>query len=183
MLTVFRPHRHAWRSAGLGIIPLVFAFALAACNGTTSPESVPESTEVLEEDGALTAAQVDTVAVVHSSGYSEPAREVLETEEEWRETWDRMHAGVSPPPERPEVDLEASIVVVLAMGTRPTGGYGIGVSAARVVDGDLELEVEERSPGASCGVTQAITSPTLLIQLPVPSGEVEFSEREVTRDC
>jgi hypothetical protein len=69
----------------------------------------------------------------------------------------------------PEIDFTRHGVLMVEMGSRRTGGYGfdskkltLGVSGHTAT---LELEVREPAPGAP--VTQALTAPWAMIQIPL----------------
>lgn len=68
----------------------------------------------------------------------------------------------------PEVDFDKEAVLVLAMGSRPTAGYGLALaerSAVRDADG-LEVRVDWREPAPGSMQAQVITYPCLLIAVP-----------------
>lgn len=94
--------------------------------------------------------------------------------------WRRIGAGDDLPQNLPRVDLgDDGILLLISMGTRPTGGYGITVPAqAPMEDGEVRLQVEFQVPAPDALVTQALTSPCVLVALPVPTEtpvEVSFS--------
>ena len=56
---------------------------------------------------------------------------------------------------------------VVEMGQRPTGGYGLATSRAAVLRGELLILVATFiSPGPDSFVSQALTSPCVLVRLP-----------------
>ena len=118
------------------------------------------------------------------SGLEEPLREVVRSDEEWRALWARLVAGRIPRPDAPPIDFSEQVVVVAAMGSRPTGGYAIRIDRASYAGDTLWIEVTSVSPGAGCVTTQALSAP-------VAAGAVErrgeisarFLDREETLDC
>lgn len=168
------------RSLG-GITPAVLLLFAVACNSSEGP-TTPSQALALSGD-LLPGTQVDTVLVHFNSGIGESAREVIRTQEEWAQLWERAHGNVSPAPERPAVDLSEHILVVAAMGSRPTGGYAIAVDAVSRDGDDLFVRVEERSPASGCIVTQAVTSPLMVVRVPDAGGQVAFVEERVTFTC
>ena len=117
-------------------------------------------------------------------GFDEPLREVVRSDEEWRALWARLATGRIPRPEAPPIDFSEQVVVVAAMGSRPTGGYAIRIDRASYAGDTLWIEVTSVSPGAGCVTTQALSAP-------VAAGAVErrgeisarFLDREETLDC
>jgi hypothetical protein len=116
------------------------------------------------------------------SGFTAPERAVIRTAAEWQAFWTRMNAGLDPAPAAPEVDFGQDMVLAAALGTRPTGGYGVGIEVAR--DGAvLRARVTETRPGMGCMTTQALTSPVAIVRVARSEGEVVWSDRAETRDC
>lgn len=68
----------------------------------------------------------------------------------------------------PQWDPAVYGAVLISMGTRPTGGYGIELasSTAKVEDGIAVIQVHWRQPSPDMFVAQVITSPCLLLKLP-----------------
>ena len=88
--------------------------------------------------------------------------------------WLDAHSLVNPVPDQPVVDFDTEIVVLASMGTRPTGGYSIEVASAAETVSGVVVTIVERSPGPTCLVSQAITNPTTLVQVPAAGREVEL---------
>jgi hypothetical protein len=110
-------------------------------------------------------------------------RLVLKTEAEWNAMWSQIFANRQPKPAVPHVNFAAEMVVVVSMGGRPSGGYAIDIDAVYEADGRLYVSVVETSPGATCGVTLAITAPLYAVRVPRNDGAVVFSERTETHEC
>ena len=62
----------------------------------------------------------------NSAGFGQAARLVISDQMTWEELWDDFDGNLASiggqPPGPPAVDFRKSIVVVVAMGQRPTGG-------------------------------------------------------------
>lgn len=71
-------------------------------------------------------------------------------------------------PDVPEVDFIDDSVLVLQMGQRPTGGYALRLAQARMVveDGTAMVRIEWIEPPPGAFVTQALTSPCLVLAVP-----------------
>lgn len=82
-----------------------------------------------------------------------------------------------------DVDLTETMVLGAFMGQRNTGGYSIEVTKAIETDDALHLKVRLTSPGPSCPVTLAITSPYEVVALPAVGKELEIHERTEVRRC
>lgn len=61
------------------------------------------------------------------------------------------------------VDFEREHLVLVGLGQKPTGGYGVTLDSSTITDGVLELAVNVRQPAAGTMVTQALTTPCAVI--------------------
>jgi len=86
-------------------------------------------------------------------------------------------------PRLPEIDFSREMVVVVAMGQRPTLGYNIVVDRAHEIDDQLEVVVISTSPGHNCILGQMVTAPLEIAVLPRTEVSVVFKETEVVHEC
>lgn len=63
------------------------------------------------------------------------------------------------------IDFEQEHVVLVGLGQKTTGGYGLTLQSSEIVDDVLELMVEVRRPAAGAMVTQALTTPCAVIAI------------------
>lgn len=63
------------------------------------------------------------------------------------------------------IDLEREHLVLVGLGQKPTGGYGLTLRSAEIVDGVLELTLNARKPPQDAMVTQALTTPCAVIAI------------------
>ena len=159
-------------------VALVASLLLAAGGCGLAPVTgVPADASLVPDD------RVEPLLEESYGGLDERAREVVRTRRVWEDAWRTLHEGRSSTPERPEVDFGSSMVVVAAMGSRPTGGYDIEVESVHREGETLYVVVRETSPGEGCGVTQAFTAPTTAVRVPRVPGDVHFVEKESANDC
>lgn len=146
--------RGGWALAGLTAASLALVTACADMGGD---EHVP--VEVLYSGS-------------HCGGDgSEPQLRRITDEEQFRAARDAMfrHVLGNDHAERlPAPDFHESIAVLATMGQRSTGGYGLELRDDRAtLDNDaLALSVTWTEPAEDAMVTQAITSPCLMLTLP-----------------
>jgi hypothetical protein len=134
-------------------------------------------------DGQASSVAVDTLYAAGVSGLTQSTRAVIGTSDDWEDAWGRMTSLMAPPPEAPPVDFGSVQVVVVGLGQRASGGYGIELAGVeRAADG-LTVTVREVTPGPGCVTTQALTQPVLAFTLPADAGPVRFQEERSTRDC
>jgi hypothetical protein len=113
------------------------------------------------------------------------ARDDLEYAALWNQHWPPWPPGIGAPvPAPPAVDFGEEFVVAVFLGSRLTGGYSVEpVSVVRAGD-VIEVTYEERQPGASCIVTQALTSPYLFLAVkPWSDATVTFTSEVKVVDC
>lgn len=117
------------------------------------------------------------------SGQAERQRLVIRDAVALAQFWSTLTAGITPQPPVPLVDLDAEMVIVAAMGTRPSGGFSIHIDHVYEQDGRVTVVVREVSPAASCIVTGALTAPVAAVRVPRRGGQVSFIERSATQRC
>lgn len=63
------------------------------------------------------------------------------------------------------LNFEREHVVVVGMGQKPTGGYGLTLANSKIIDDTLMLNVIARRPPADAMVTQALTTPCAVLAI------------------
>ena len=117
------------------------------------------------------------------SGFREPARVLIDNQQEWRSFWETYQAGRFPKTDPPNVDFEQYQVVAVMMGERNTGGYAISIAGVFESSDRTIVRVLETSPGRDCAVIQAITSPVTAATIPRSTLPIEFVGAGVTVPC
>lgn len=89
----------------------------------------------------------------------------------WRSWHGRITSARLPAPPAPAVDFSREGVLVLAMGSRSTAGYALSLAeeSAVVRDGVLTVRVDWREPPPGALLAQVMTSPCLLVKVPMAS--------------
>ena len=101
----------------------------------------------------------------------ESARNVtIRSSSEWAALW-KEHAPGTP---APKVDFTRDMVVGVFLGTRPTGGYAVTITAVETADADLAVTYLEAQPKPGEMLTQALTAPVHLVRIPQHKGNVRF---------
>lgn len=113
------------------------------------------------------------------TGIGEARRLVIRDANAWAAFWSELGVG-----ERPAVDFSHDVVVAVAAGQRPTGGYEIAVDRVSNNNGELTVEVVETEPGPNCMTTASLTQPVDVIVVPsvTPRGW-SFLQRKEIRGC
>lgn len=98
-------------------------------------------------------------------GFDEPTFRLVESESEFLALWNRAYGSQLDVPTLPDVDFGRETVLAIFQGQRPTGGYGIDVRDATLEGGDLFVDMRFREPAPDAIVTQALTSPWLMVRV------------------
>ena len=171
---------------------LALAAAMAACAACASPRESPPAMATSGDPPPASAAG-DTVPVRrfgdevyarirYNGGLTERGEQVVRDAAAWSALWARMTARQSPSAV-PAVDFGSEMVLVAAMGQRPSGGYGVTIERVEDAGAELVASVVHQRPGAGCGVTAALTEPVDAVRVPRAAKPVRWSVREVVRDC
>jgi hypothetical protein len=156
---------------------LVLATMAAGCGSeTTSPDGVPRHATVV---------QAEQIVVVESwnSGYDAPQQLLITDAGAWAQAWQTVYRNQSEIPPLPAVNFSSDVVLLAAMGTRPTGGYSVRVTGVHALDGAFYVSVAERSPGATCGTFQAITAPVHAVRVPRSATRAHFNVTRQAVNC
>lgn len=159
-----------------GVLSLLWGgLPLGACGSSSHPEAPRE---------AVTG--VDSGAVLLHAGYSgfgESDRFVVRDSAHWARAWATAFTRQTPVPPLPAVDFARDMIVVAALGTRPTGGYDIAIEGVAPEAGGAGVRVATTAPGDDCVTTQAITEPVVMVRVAAVAGLVRFHERAETHSC
>jgi hypothetical protein len=127
--------------------------------------------------------RAEPYSFTYYSGLDQPERIVVRDEAAWREIWAAIWRQASPEPPLPEVDFSQDMLVVVALGERLTGGFGILADSAFATEDELVIRVRTIAPGARCGTTQALTQPVDVARVPRAELAVRFRDQPEVHEC
>jgi hypothetical protein len=115
---------------------------------------------------------VGMVTVAHDlmSGVDTAQQTVVQDETAWARLW-RAHAGDSLPP---PVDFSSHTVLAVFLGSRPSGGFDVEITAVGQEGAATLVEWIERRPGPGEMTAAVMTSPAHMVAVPKLSGEIRF---------
>ena len=131
----------------MGVAVVLAAASMAGCAGNpdeVSPEAPPAR----------------QITAVGQCGFIEPGLVHMDSRQRLEAVTEVRGVGLSVPDSH---DFDQEHLLLVAAGRRPTGGYGVALSDARLHNQVLEVTVEVRSPAPDQMVTQALTSPCALL--------------------
>lgn len=120
--------------------------------------------------GQVSSAELVTVAQGPMSNIEEPRQVVVRTAAEWQALWKEHDAQRAAPP----VDFTRSIVVAVFLGTRPTAGFSVEITAVKAEGSRAVVEYRERRPPRDALVAQILTAPFHVVRVAPTAGSVEF---------
>jgi ketosteroid isomerase-like protein len=113
----------------------------------------------------------------YESGLKPGAIRVARDDAEWRELWKEHTSTILPRPDAPAIDWQHDMVVCVALGARPTGGYGVRITNVVRENGRVVVEAEETKPAHDAIVPQVVSHPYCIATTPRADGEVELRMR------
>jgi hypothetical protein len=113
---------------------------------------------------------VTSVAQGPMSNIEEPRTVVVRTAAEWQALWKEHDPGRPPP----KVDFGQSMVVGVFLGSRPSAGFVVEITAVKPDGSRTIVEYVERQPSRDEFVAQVVTSPFHLVRVLRTAGAVEF---------
>jgi hypothetical protein len=122
-------------------------------------------------------------AVAQSSIFMPPTQVVIQSNADLRLVWDQLWQGIPQPPSMPSIDFKREAIVVFALGSRGSGGYGVRIGRLMYSQNSLEIMVETKSPGKDCFVTAAVAAPVDVVRIDIPQKPPNFRIRSDTVDC
>jgi hypothetical protein len=158
------------------LLLLAFTPGILGCSQPLAPD--PAATPV-----PVVRLRAEPYSFTHYSGLIEPQRLVVRDPLAWAETWAVIWARHSPLPQLPQVDFAHEMLVVVALGERLTGGYGILVDSAVATTDHVDIWIRAISPGSGCAVTLALSQPVDIARLPRGEGVVRFHDRAEEHAC
>ena len=111
------------------------------------------------------------VAQGAGSQIMELRQEVAGTTEAWQALW-KEHSATPIPVS--EIDFSQFMVVGVFLGTRPTAGFSVEITAVTVRDGTIVVAYDERRPDPGGVTAQVLTSPFHIVRVPRAAGAVTF---------
>jgi len=108
------------------------------------------------------------------SGIREERRMVIRNEADFYRLWAEHAAEMPHVALPPDVDFRREMVIFVAMGNRPTGGYSVSVVDAEVRGDRLRVLVALREPRSGTLQIQQETQPYQMIALPAVAAPVRF---------
>lgn len=154
----------------------LFAMLAAGCS---SPLDAP----VAHTPVTVTRLRSDAFSFTYFSQLRQPEQLVIRDQAAWVDAWASLWPAFAPIPAPPNVDFSSEMIVFVALGERPTGGYSIVVDSAGTSARGVTVWIGSSAPGPHCFTTQAFTQPVDIARLPRIDAPVHFVETSQINDC
>jgi hypothetical protein len=152
--------------------------AAAPAVDTAAAPAVPQTQGYAPYGGGSTL-EIRRIGQWSRTGVGESRRLVIRDANSWAEFWSELGTG-----DRPDVDFTKAVLVAVAAGQRPTGGYEIAVDQVSQADGELTVHVIETTPGPNCRTNSSPTQPVDVVVVPVVAPRSwSFVEQKEVRGC
>ncbi len=149
---------------------LIVCFLAAACRSASDGAGSGDSAV-----SAPIQVEFGTVARGDQSGFQGPQQLVIRTREGWQAAWARHASNRLPPPPCPEIDFSRDMVVVLALGDRPSAGFGLEVESVAKDGAFLRIRARERAPAKGTAQAAVVSRPFHILRVPRSPGPVEIA--------
>ena len=138
--------------------------------------------------GCSTPAEPSSIAFTNLSESVESSSDVR-NESTWvirdaatlRQVWAQVYQGRR---EAPSIDFSKEMLVIVALGEKPTAGYGVNITGISRSDRNaLVVNVTAFAPAADCVTAAVRTYPVAVSRLRAFDGAVRFDFTRTTRSC
>jgi hypothetical protein len=151
---------------GLVVVAIiVYALMSSGNKSTTSSTSGSSDTEI----------QMKTVFKDADLQQNQPQNLVIKSADEWK-----SKLGKDAPS---TINFDDSMVIAVFDGQKSSGGSDIEIKKIVDHDNNIEVDVEETTPGSSCITTSVIDYPSHIVTIPQSDKSVSFKMTETTKEC
>ena len=137
------------------------------------------------KDSTSTSKEVTFSSIKKSSngGFENPTTKVIVTQLEFEKAWKQAWSRFSDVPALPSIDFSQKQVLLIALGAKNNGGYGLEIEKITESKNELTVNYFETKAGEKCMTTQAIVFPFELIEIEKTAKKVVFKSTEKIVDC
>jgi hypothetical protein len=151
---------------GLVVVAIiVYAFTSSSNKSTTSSTSGSGDTEIA----------MKTVFKDADLQQNQKQNLVIKSADEWKNKLGKDAPST--------INFDDSMVIAVFAGQRTSGGNDIEIKKIVDHDNNIEVDVEETSPGSSCITTSVINYPSHIVTIPQSDKEVKFNTSETVKEC
>jgi PrcB C-terminal len=103
----------------------------------------------------------------------------------FRSAWTQMYPAAGLRPALPLVDFTKWRVIIVAVGTKPNGGYHLSLERGQTARDSALLTLTLHTPAKGCGVSEELTTPAVAVATPIAPApfRIIFHERADSAHC
>jgi hypothetical protein len=164
---------------------VMFAFIAGCGREAAQAQRSTQDGETRRDFATLTAVTVSP----YYGGLTQPEYRVVKSREQWAELWRELEPrtsreqGQTSPNPVPDIDFQQRVLIVAAMGARPTGGYSVEITSLVESSQRIVVTLAEQLPGPKCTTTQAVTHPIAIVTTARSQKPFEFEFVRTTQPC
>lgn len=120
------------------------------------------------------------------SNVTQPTTWVLRTRADYCDAWAIIHSNQfpAPPCDSSGVDFNTETAIMVALGWRSNGCYGVGMSCIhQFTPNTIGVAYTETVPGSNCFCTQAIVNPVQIVKVEGNFTRAFYRDRVRTLQC
>ncbi len=127
--------------------------------------------------------KVSLVKAGGNSGYEKKENIVVNNQEQWKDTWNKVYSTYRSVPELPSVDFSKSTIIAAFAGTIASGGYSIEIVKVEEKADKVAVTVQSTVPGKMCATTSSLSEPFYIGQIPKITKPVTFISTTKVVNC
>ncbi|MCB9360522.1 MAG: protease complex subunit PrcB family protein [Flavobacteriales bacterium] len=152
-------------------LTLILSIVLVSCANTKN--TTPPSKEIT----------FSSIKKSNNSGFENPRTQVIVSQVEFEKAWKQAWSRFSDAPQLPTIDFNKKQVLLIALGAKNNGGYGLKIENVTQTKNEITVNYFETKAGEKCMSTQAIVFPFEIIEIEKTAKKVVFKSTEKIIDC
>jgi hypothetical protein len=152
-------------------LTLILSIVLFSCSSTKQTSTTTENISF------------NSIEKSSNSGFEELTTKVISSQLEFDQTWKQAWSRFSDVPQKPVIDFTQKQVILIALGAKNNGGYGLEIENVTQTKNEISVNYFETKAGEKCMTTQAIVFPFELIEIEKTAKKVVFKSTEKIVDC
>lgn len=124
-----------------------------------------------------------TITGVSSTGSYPESNLIITNQVDWRDFWNKRHAGDTTSPYLPSIDFGQKVNVAISEG--PIRSKAVGIQILSVKSGPTETVVTAsmNKPGATCAAEPATLNPVAIITFDIPPKPIRIDLKIHSQQC
>ena len=153
----------------LSLLTILIAVGWTGCAQPLAPDAPGDPVPLIR-------LSVEPHAFSVFSAVDRPQRFVIRDAATLAQQWPAWWSTMSQPPRMPDLDFSREMLVVVALGAKPTSGYDVVLDSAARRDDRLTIYVRTTAPPPGSVVLTVITHPIDLARVSRTDGAVLFQD-------